>query len=205
MDDGKGRGRAKMPNTQTYRIAAGALAFLLVAGAGTAAMAENVASVLQRDPRFSDFVSVIKNAGLWHNIERAKAITIFAPTNDAFAPLGRNWRSQLTPVLQDIGSDDTFHSEHQTFVESTMVPGTHPEDQFRGKVTRVMAASGFYFTVDGTQPGKLAINPQPVSTEPTIGFSLPKQKTTTVGAPVAADNGLIYPTNGLAGTFAAQP
>ena len=86
-----------------------------------------------------------------------------------------------------------------------MVPGTHPEDQFRGKVTRVMAASGFYFTVDGTQPGKLAINPQPASTVPTIGFTLPKQTTTTAGAPIAADNGVIYPTDGLAGTFAGQP
>jgi uncharacterized surface protein with fasciclin (FAS1) repeats len=76
-----------MLKMQRCRIAAGTLAFLLVAGAGTVAMAEGVTSALERDPRFSDFVLVVKNAGLWRTLECAKAVTIFAPTNDAFAPL----------------------------------------------------------------------------------------------------------------------
>jgi uncharacterized surface protein with fasciclin (FAS1) repeats len=195
-----------MLNTRTGQIAAAALAFLLVSGAGKAAMAESVASALQSNPEFSDYVSEAKVAGLWHTLEHAKAITIFAPTNEAFAPYGKNWRAHLfQDSLQERGTSDMFHSEHQTFVESSIVPGTHPEHAFRGKVTRVRSVSGYYFTVDGTHPGKLVINPQLASMDATIGFTPPKDKTTKAGAPIAADNGVIYPTDGLPTRYDAQP
>jgi hypothetical protein len=87
--------------------------------------------------------------------------------------------------------------EHRSFVESAQIFGAYPDDQFRGKVTRVRSASGYYFTVDGTHPGKLVINPQPASTEATIGFTLPTDRTITAGAPIATDNGFIYPTDGF--------
>src|ERR1700759_1506182 len=111
-----------MPNTQTRRIAAGTLAFLLVAGAGTAAMAENVASVLARDPRFSEYVSAIKTAGLWGDLQHAQDVTIFAPTNDAFAALGfaavgQDWSAHVLPMhLVDNGEVTLNRAELQTVV-----------------------------------------------------------------------------------------
>jgi uncharacterized surface protein with fasciclin (FAS1) repeats len=193
-----------MFNVVTRRIAAGALASLLFCGVSKAAMAQDVATTLQSNPEFSDYVSAIKTAGLWRELKHEKSITIFAPTNEAFSALQRNWRNPLVSLSPDDQNIKLARAGRQTFVESPEVRGTHPEDQFRGRVTIVRSASGYYFTVDGTQQGKLVINPQPATTNATIGFVRPQNRTITAGAPIAADNGFIYPTDGLVTTYDAQ-
>lgn len=66
----------------------------LLAGAAVAmtlasapAMAETVAEILVRNPDLSTFVSAIEAAGLTEQIETATAVTVFAPTNEAFKAL----------------------------------------------------------------------------------------------------------------------
>jgi uncharacterized surface protein with fasciclin (FAS1) repeats len=195
-----------MFRTQTGRIAAGALAVLLVSGAGNAATARDVASTLASNPAFSDYVSAMKSAGLWYVLENEKSVTIFAPTNEAFAALGKERRDNLPPATLQVVDDSTLiRSQQQIYLKSMEIPGAHPEDQFRGKVVRVKAASGYYFTVDGTQPGKLLINPQTPFTVATIGGVPMEHRTVTAGAPIAADNGFIYPTDGFASTYNPQP
>jgi Fasciclin domain len=195
-----------MDKTQTRRIAAGVLAVLLASAGGKAAMAQDVASVLQSDARFSDYVWTIKTAGLWSVLQGAKNVTIFAPTNEAFAALGPDWRANLLPrTLQDIEDTTLIRSQQQSFVLGAQVPGTYPEDQFRGQITRVRAASGYYFTVDGSQPGRLVINPRPASTQVVIDSPPPKEgMMITADTPIVANNGLIYPTDGFATTYEAQ-
>jgi uncharacterized surface protein with fasciclin (FAS1) repeats len=195
-----------MFNVVTRRIAAGALASLLLCGVSKAAMAQDVASTLQSNPEFSDYVSAMKTAGLWRKLEHAKSVTIFAPTNAAFADLRRNWRDPLvalSPEGRCISEDCIVMARagRQNFLESAGVRGTHPEDQFRGRITMVRSEAGSSFTVDGTQPGKLVINPPPDHTKATIGFVSQEISTVTAGAPIAADNGFIYPTDGFVTTY----
>jgi hypothetical protein len=38
-----------------------------------------------------------------------------------------------------------------------------------------------------------------------IGFVRPEDKMVTAGAPIVTDNGYIYPTDGFAATYDAQP
>jgi uncharacterized surface protein with fasciclin (FAS1) repeats len=207
MSDRRRKTRSRtMFHMQAGRIAGGALALLLVSAAANAATAKDVASTLASNPRFSDYVSALKDVGLWHVLEHEKNVTIFAPTNEAFAALGRNWRENLAPTrLQDIQNPTMFRTEQETYLEGVEVRGTYPEDQFRGKVTHVKAASGYFFTVDGTQPGRLLINPQTPYTIATIGFVPVEHRTVTAGAPIAANNGFIYPTDGFAATYDAEP
>ena len=192
-----------MLHAHSRRIVAGALASLLLSGGVTAAMANDVASTLESDGRFSKFVWAYKSAGLWPRLKQEKSITVFAPTNDAFDALGRNWRNLLVPASPaDDGADPSLLRERlQSFVMSTEIGGAVPEDLFKGRVSRVRAVYGTYFTVDGTQPGGLMLNPRPVTQQATIGFAWPTTKTVTAGAPIAADNGLIYPTSGFVGTY----
>jgi uncharacterized surface protein with fasciclin (FAS1) repeats len=50
-------------------------------------LAETVAEILVRNPDLSTFVSAIEAAGLTEQIETATAVTVFAPTNEAFKAL----------------------------------------------------------------------------------------------------------------------
>ena len=168
-----------MPDTQIRRIAAGAVEFLLVASADGAAMG--------RDPRFTDYVSTIKSAGLRRVVEHVQGVTIFTPTNDAFAAVGGYWRDHVLPMtILDDGDVTLRRAEKESFVEGAEIRGKYPGDHFRGKVPRVNAESGVYFTVDGTQPGKLVINPGETSNEATIGFVPPKERTIMADALIVA-------------------
>jgi len=172
------------------------LSGLLLLGGGRLAMAGDVAMTLEQNPNFSNFVATIKATGLWEILKREKAVTIFAPTNDAYAKLGDSWRQVLVPPTggADFAPDQVLY-QRQVMVKSASVSGVHPHASFAGKVTRVKSLGGTVFLVDGTKGADLVINPMP-SLENAIGF--PQEQTTvTATAPVATDNGLIYPTNGF--------
>jgi uncharacterized surface protein with fasciclin (FAS1) repeats len=63
------------------------------AGAGS-----NIVGVASGDPQFSTLVSLIKKAGLVNALSGTSKLTVFAPTNAAFAKLSK-------PTLQKVGSD----------------------------------------------------------------------------------------------------
>ncbi|MCW3048488.1 MAG: fasciclin protein [Solirubrobacterales bacterium] len=63
------------------------------AGAGS-----NIVGVASGDPQFSTLVSLIKKAGLVNALSGTSKLTVFAPTNAAFAKLSKS-------TLQKVGSD----------------------------------------------------------------------------------------------------
>ncbi|MGH4031542.1 fasciclin domain-containing protein [Actinomycetota bacterium Odt1-20B] len=77
-------------------------------GAGSfAGMAKDpVATAASHNPALSTLVSAVKKAGLVDTLNNAKDITVFAPTNDAFAKIPKadldkvlNDKAQLTKIL----------------------------------------------------------------------------------------------------------
>jgi uncharacterized surface protein with fasciclin (FAS1) repeats len=161
-----------------------------------AASAASVADVLSSDPQFSHFVAVVKATGLWGPLTRQTAITVFAPTNEAFDRLAPQWRNMLLPPTggADTGVGMAMY-DRQVLVKSTAVPGSHPESEFRGRTTRVKAVGGQEFVVNGTKSGPLMIDVES-DLQHSIGFE--QQNTSdVVSAPIKADNGYVYPTNGF--------
>jgi hypothetical protein len=198
-----------MFETLLRRVAAGTLACGLLCGVSTSAMARDVASTLESDARFSEYVSGLKKTGLWPALRHKKAVTIFAPTNQAFSGLGQAWLENLSPASAVGDYDIAFERVvQQSFLQGMQIDGSYPEDTFHGKVMRVRSASESCFIVDGTLPGKLVVNRPPELTigfsDFTIGFTHGKNRGVTAGAPISADNGFIYPTDGFVAAYTSN-
>ncbi|MGH4031541.1 fasciclin domain-containing protein [Actinomycetota bacterium Odt1-20B] len=95
-------------------------------GAGSfAGMAKDpVATAASHNPALSTLVSAVKKAGLVDTLNNAKDITVFAPTNDAFAKIPKadldkvlNDKAQLTKIL-------TYHVVGQTITPDKLSGGT---------------------------------------------------------------------------------
>ncbi|MEJ1977902.1 MAG: fasciclin domain-containing protein [Acetobacteraceae bacterium] len=121
---------------------------LLVAGmAKQAAAATDVASTLNADPQFSDFVTELKFAGLWPSLEGLQGVTVFAPTNAAFDKTGTAWRA-------DILSEGNFQANGrgtvwQQGLLSAFIQGVHNTNDFAGKTQRVHSLGSTVYWVDG--------------------------------------------------------
>ncbi|SBT46827.1 fasciclin domain-containing protein [Micromonospora auratinigra] len=112
-----------------------------------AAMAKvPVATAASGNPVLSTLVTAVKQAGLVDSLNSAKAITVFAPSNDAFGKLPK---ADLDKVLADKKKLTDVLTYH--VVEGRLGPdqlaGSHPTLQ-GGTVT--VAGSGTQFTVDGS-------------------------------------------------------
>merc|ERR1711973_440689 len=59
---------------------------------------ENVVSVVSSDPQFSTLLAAVKAAGLANALSSTDGITVFAPTNDAFAKIPED---KLESILAD--------------------------------------------------------------------------------------------------------
>ncbi len=104
-----------------------------------------VATAASGNPLLSTLVSAVKQAGLVDSLNTAEALTVFAPTNDAF---GKIPAADLKKVLADrktLSSILTYH-----VVPGKLAPGdlagTHKTLQ-GGEVT--VSGSGQQFTADG--------------------------------------------------------
>ncbi|GHE64435.1 lipoprotein [Streptomyces longispororuber] len=90
-------------------------------------MAEDpVATAASNNPALSTLVTAVKKAGLVDTLNNAKDITVFAPTDDAFAKIPKkdldnvlNDKAQLTKVL-------TYHVVGQKLTPADLEDGTFP-------------------------------------------------------------------------------
>ena len=104
-----------------------------------------VATAASGNPLLSTLVSAVKEAGLVDSLNTAPAVTVFAPTNDAF---GKIPEADLKKVLADkktLTSILTYHVVPGK-LSPEQVAGTHKTLQ-GGTVT--VAGSGEDFKVDG--------------------------------------------------------
>lgn len=111
-----------------------ACASVPTSGAGSfAGMAKDpVATAASNNPALSTLVTAVKKAGLVDNLNNAKDITVFAPTNDAFAKLPKKDldavladKAMLTKVLTNhvVGgrlTPDELAGEHETLATTKL-------------------------------------------------------------------------------------
>ena len=116
------------------------------AGSFDGMAAEPVATAASSNPLLSTLVTAVGEAGLVDTLNSAEAITVFAPSNDAFAAMDK---ATLDKAMRDpkglLSTVLTYH-----VVEGKLAPadlaGTHKTLQ-GGEVT--VEGSGEDFTVDG--------------------------------------------------------
>ncbi|MEW2386756.1 fasciclin domain-containing protein [Streptomyces venezuelae] len=92
-----------------------------------------VATAASNNPALSTLVTAVKKAGLVDTLNNAKDITVFAPTNDAFAKIPKadldkvlNDKAQLTKILtyhvvgQRLAPDDLKSGSYETLEKSKL-------------------------------------------------------------------------------------
>jgi uncharacterized lipoprotein YbaY len=118
------------------------------AGAGapadaTASAAATVVDVLAGDARFTTLVSAVQAAGLVTPLQTLPAVTVFAPTNEAFAALGESALKELQGNTSMLAGILTYHVVTPTLVASDVVQMTELQPLLQGFTIPV--------TVSGTQ------------------------------------------------------
>jgi uncharacterized surface protein with fasciclin (FAS1) repeats len=104
-----------------------------------------VATAASNNPALSTLVTAVKKAGLVDTLNNAENITVFAPTNDAFAKIPKadldkvlNDKAQLTKIL-------TYHVVGQKLAPKDLENGSFPTLE-KSKLTT--AGSGESYTVN---------------------------------------------------------
>jgi uncharacterized surface protein with fasciclin (FAS1) repeats len=106
-----------------------------------------VATAASNNPLLSTLVTAVKKAGLVDTLNNASNITVFAPTNDAFAKIDKK---TLAKVLADKATLTAILTEHVVpgKLGPEMVAGKHASLNKKQGVT--VTGSGDSFTVNGT-------------------------------------------------------
>ncbi|MDL5206498.1 fasciclin domain-containing protein [Streptomyces sp. ALI-76-A] len=104
-----------------------------------------VATAASNNPALSTLVTAVKKAGLVDTLNNAENITVFAPTNDAFAKIPKATldkvlgdKAQLTKIL-------TYHVVGQKLTPKDLESGSYPTLE-KSKLTT--AGSGESYTVN---------------------------------------------------------
>ena len=138
-------------------------------------------SVMSSEPRFSDWVQVLRYAGLAQYAQSGPKFTSFVPTNAAFQKYPEILQNVLRPRNKAF-PDTTLQVQ---FVRSHVILDEHPLSEFTGKKVQLTALSGNPIDIDATQPGVYVVSWPGILT---------KVATTTItGNPITATNGIIYP------------
>lgn len=106
-----------------------------------------VATAASNNPDLSTLVTAVKKAGLVDTLNSAKDITVFAPTNEAFAKIPK---AQLDKVLADkamLTKILTYHVVGQKLAVKDLASGTYPTLE-KGKL--MTAGSGSSYKVNDT-------------------------------------------------------
>ncbi|MFJ8045967.1 fasciclin domain-containing protein [Kitasatospora sp. NPDC096147] len=115
------------------------------AGSFTGMAKDPVATAASNNPLLSTLVTAVKQAGLVDTLNSANNITVFAPTNDAFAKIPKETLDAVLADKAKLTSILTYHVTPDRLTPTTL-DGTHKTLQGTDlKVT----GSGQDFTVNG--------------------------------------------------------
>ncbi|MFI1014666.1 fasciclin domain-containing protein [Streptomyces sp. NPDC020965] len=106
-----------------------------------------VATAASNNPALSTLVTAVKKAGLVDTLNNAQNITVFAPTNDAFAKIPK---ADLDKVLADkamLTKVLTYHVVGERLSPEKLAKGSYPTLE---KSALTTAGSGESYTVNGT-------------------------------------------------------
>ncbi|MFG2622585.1 fasciclin domain-containing protein [Streptomyces sp. NPDC048507] len=106
-----------------------------------------VATAASNNPALSTLVAAVKQAGLVDTLNNAKDITVFAPTNDAFAKIPKADLDKVLADKEQLTKILTYHVVGQTLTPKQLENGSF-ETLEKGMVTT--AGSGESYKVDNT-------------------------------------------------------
>lgn len=124
-------------------VAAGALATLgACADTSTGQGTANVLRIVTTSPEFSTLLAAVEAAGLTDVLRSDGPITVFAPTNDAFAALPAGTVEELIKPenKEALANIIAYH----------VVPGSYPAESMLGKRGSLDAANGGKLSINGT-------------------------------------------------------
>jgi uncharacterized surface protein with fasciclin (FAS1) repeats len=87
---------------------------------------EPVATAASQNPALSTLVTAVTKAGLADKLNTADNITVFAPTNDAFAKIPQNTLSKVLADKQALTNILTYHVVPQRRTPAELDGGTLP-------------------------------------------------------------------------------
>ncbi|MEV0035166.1 fasciclin domain-containing protein [Streptomyces sp. NPDC050804] len=118
-----------------------------IGGSFSRMAAQPVATALAENTHLSTFVALVKKAGLVDKLNATKDITVFAPTNDAFAKLSK---AQLDGIRDNEAQLRKVLNYHVT--EKKVAPDQLPNGVFKTLEggTLTTSGSGDSFKVNGT-------------------------------------------------------
>jgi uncharacterized surface protein with fasciclin (FAS1) repeats len=108
--------------------------------------ADPVATAASNNPLLSTLVTAVKKAGLVDTLNNAENITVFAPTNDAFAKIDKK---TLDKVLADKEMLTAILTEHVVGEKLTPMTLAGDHDTLNKKQGVTVEGSGEAFTVNG--------------------------------------------------------
>lgn len=180
-------------------LAAGSLAAPRLAGAQQQQSATTIADTLAGDTRFSRFLDLLARVSAVDELNRPGPITVFAPTDQAFAgaPAG---------ILQDLigtsgSGQNTGDAERQrvmALINYHIVPGALRPEEIAGADRRLRTLNGADIQVSGSAGSLRLTNPAPgqqIAGFGAAGMQANPQPTQVSGPPIMASNGVIYPIN----------
>ncbi len=155
---------------------------------------QTVGEILKSDPRFTDYVRIIDFAGLGQKLDADRDVTVFAPTNAAFAHSDRHWRATANPDSSAVGG--AWEYKRQALIEQSFLDGVHPPAEFAGQTQDVRARNGSIFHVDGRKPDVISITMGPTARVMGSPRSRPQVASAEL-PPIMARDGIIYPVNNI--------
>ncbi len=154
------------------------VALLLAGATGRTAAAADAFTVMERDPVFSIWVTLINVADLEGYARGARrSFTLFAPVNDSFAAVAPATLQQILPRAVPGGIDI---SRTVFVVQSHVINGIHEPAEFRGKTATLASVNKLPVVIDATRPDKVTVR-----FETATGY--------VSGPPIRTSNALIYP------------
>ncbi|MFI5542516.1 fasciclin domain-containing protein [Streptomyces sp. NPDC051815] len=108
---------------------------------------EPVATAASNNPALSTLVTAVKQAGLVDTLNNAKDITVFAPTNEAFAKIPKADLDKILADKEQLTKILTYHVVGEKITPQQLDSGSFKTLQ-GGNLTT--AASGDTYTVNGT-------------------------------------------------------
>jgi uncharacterized surface protein with fasciclin (FAS1) repeats len=180
-------------------VAAGTLAAPRLVGAQQQRPTATIANTLAGDTRFSRFLDLVTRVSAVENLNQVGPITLFAPTDQAFAgaPAG---------ILQDLlgmsgSGQNTGDAERQrvlALINYHIVPGALRAEEIAGADRRLRTLNGADIQVSGSAGSLRLQNPAPgqqIAGFGAAGMQANPRPTEVSGPPIQASNGVIYPIN----------
>jgi len=128
--------------------AAIAVPVAVASAAGSAAKSKNIVQVAAGDKQFSTLVSLVKKAGLVSALSGKQKLTVFAPTNKAFAKLPKSTLTALGKDKKKLKAVLLYHVVKGAVPAKTVLT-------LNGKSVKTLNGKSVRITVKG---GKVAVN-----------------------------------------------